>query len=134
MSRWVLLLHELPDRSWHYDWMIQPSGAMSDARLISFRVLARPDDPSLTDFSAERIGDHRADYLSFEGQVSAGRGRVRRVGEGQAEVLRDDVAFVVTLDDRRTWIGQRRGVESPEYHFHLSTGPWIGHTDERPGV
>ena len=134
MARWVLLLHELPDRTWHYDWMIQSPGSQPDARLVSFRVSFRPDDPSITAFAAERIGDHRAEYLSFEGAVSGGRGTVRRVAEGHAEVLRDDAAFVVTLDGQRTWIGQRRAFESLEYHFHLSIGPWIGHTEECPGV
>ena len=134
MGHWVLLLHELPDRSWHYDWMIQPTGAGPDAPLISYRVAARPDDPALTDFEALRIGVHRAEYLSFEGQVSGARGSVRRVARGEATILRDDAAFVVTLDGQRTWVGQRRGFQSPDYHFHLSTGPGIAHTGAEPGA
>ena len=134
MSRWVLLIHELPDNSWHYDWLIQPPGCMPDTPLISFRLAARPDDPAVTVFPAERVGDHRPLYLSFEGPVSGGRGSVRRVAEGHADVLRDDGVFVVMLDHARTWIGRRRMFESPEYDFHLSNGPWIGHTGECPGV
>jgi hypothetical protein len=127
MSNWVLLIHELPDTSWHYDWMIQTNDD-ARAQLITFRIAARPDDPSCTDFEAVRIQDHRADYLSFEGDIQGERGRVKRVGQGRAEILRDDASFVVTLDAQRTWVGTRRGFESPEYHFHLSTEPWIGHT------
>jgi hypothetical protein len=135
MSRWVLLLHELPDHSWHYDWMIQPAGAGAGARLISFRVSVRPDDPVVTEFAAERIGDHRHEYLSFEGAVSGNRGTVRRVSDGGAAIVRDDEEFVVTLDGLRTWVGQRRELESPLYHFHvsnghLSNGPEIGHTGQ----
>jgi hypothetical protein len=114
--------------------MIQPRGAQPDTRLISFRVSACPDDASLTEFEAERIGDHRAEYLSFEGEVSGGRGTVRRVAVGNAEVLRDDAAFVVVLDGRRKWIGHRRGFERPGYHFHLSNGPDFGHTAGCEGV
>ena len=128
MGRWVLLLHELPDGSSHFDWMIQPTGGGAEAALVTFRVARRPDDPSLTDFEAERVADHRAAYLSFEGQVLGGRGTVRRVAQGIATIVRDDAHFVVTLDGERTWVGARRGFEGSGYHFRLSTGPWIGHT------
>lgn len=134
MGRWVLLLHELPDLSSHYDWMIQPTGDAPAAGLITFRVANRPDDPALTDFEAQRIGGHRAEYLSFEGHLTGARGTVRRVAQGQATILRDDSVFVVTLDADRTWVGQRRGFESPDYHFRLSNGPWIGHTGASPGA
>ena len=134
MSRWVLLIHELPDRSWHYDWMLQSPGGTQESPLISFRLAARPDDPVVSDFPAERIGDHRALYLSFEGEISGHRGSVRRVAEGHAQVLRDDETFVVVLDQSRTWVGQQRALKSPHYHFHLSIGDKIGHTDRRTGV
>jgi hypothetical protein len=120
MGRWVLLLHELSDGSWHYDWMIQPNST-PDAPLVTFRVRARPDDPSLTNFEAERIGDHRTAYLSFEGEIPGGRGRVKPVVRGIAAIERDDGAFVVTLDGQRTWVGLRRGFEGTSYHFSLST-------------
>jgi hypothetical protein len=38
-------------------------------------------------FTAERIGDHRRLYLDYEGPISGGRGSVRRVAEGQAEIV-----------------------------------------------
>jgi len=129
MGRWALLLHELPDSSWHYDWLIQPTVSDAAAPLIAFRVSSRPDDPSTVAFQGERIADHRAEYLSFEGEISDNRGRVRRVGQGVAEIIRDDGAFVITLDGQRTWVGRRRGFESSSYHFSLPDGPDFGHTE-----
>ena len=98
----VQLLHELPDGSTHVDWLIaQDPDARS--RLLAFRLPARVDrlapggdrvDPEA--LVAERIGDHRAVYLSYEGPLADApgrstdratggqpdRGRVRRLAEG----------------------------------------------------
>ena len=82
-ARWVLLRHEMPDGSWHYDWMLEWDGASDAARaLVAFRVSVRPDERVGAGFEAERIGEHRRAYLEFEGVVSGGRGRVVRVARG----------------------------------------------------
>ncbi len=128
MVPWVILLHELPDGTSHYDWLLQSSPVDRQAPLIAFRVSARPDDPGVVAFQAERIADHRPVYLSFEGEVSGGRGRVRRVGQGLAEIQRDDGVFVVSLGEDRTWIGQRAAFESPQYAFRLQSPRDLGHT------
>ncbi len=116
MSTWVLLVHETPDGSWHYDWMLQ-GAAESDAPLVTFRVRHRPDDPSCTHFPAERLADHRAAYLHFEGEISGGRGRVRRVAEGSCRIVHDAGEFVVDLAGIGRWTGQRAGFGSPLYQF-----------------
>jgi hypothetical protein len=36
---------------------------------------------------ARMLGDHRRDYLDYEGEISGNRGRVRRVDHGTYEVL-----------------------------------------------
>ena len=78
----VLLRHELPDGSWHHDWMIDPG---DDRPLITFRTPAMI--PEVDRFEAERIGDHRRAYLTYQGPVSGGRGAVRRVAEGAARLI-----------------------------------------------
>jgi hypothetical protein len=83
--RTVLLRHDLRDGSSHYDWMVARPDAPD--RLLSFRVLEQIDSGEVVDFLAEPIGDHRADYLDYEGEVSGGRGRVSRVAEGELEVV-----------------------------------------------
>lgn len=93
--RWVLLRHELPDGTWHYDWMIEQEGS---ERLVCFRVMVRVDEltPGAR-FEGERLADHRRAYLDFEGEISGGRGRVTRVAVGECEGWRerDDGASVV---------------------------------------
>jgi hypothetical protein len=79
----VLLRHTLPDASWHYDWMIRPEPG---ARLLTFRVRVRIDDANLDAFDAEQIAAHRDAYLDYEGPLSHGRGRVKRIARGRAHL------------------------------------------------
>jgi hypothetical protein len=130
MSRWALLLHELPDASWHFDWLIQPNDTDRQAPLVAFRMAVSPIDPAIVAFPALRIADHRPAYLDYEGEVSGNRGRVRRVAQGEANLLQDGAAFVVVLNGRVRWTGHRDGFESPRYQFHLSDHPEIGHTGQ----
>lgn len=76
--RTVLLRHSLPDGSSHFDWMFEPA---PDAALVTFRVPTRIDR-GVGSFDAERIGEHRRDYLEYEGPVSGGRGAVERAAAG----------------------------------------------------
>ena len=83
MGRAVLLRHELPDGSVHFDWMIQPRAG---AGLITFRVGVRIDQPGVRSFGAQRLVRHREAYLDYQGPVSADRGTVARVAEGTLEI------------------------------------------------
>lgn len=107
-ARMVLLRHDMPDGSWHFDWLLERpedvaarGGRTADPNsrvLLSFRVSARIDDAACAGFLAERIAEHRLVYLDFEGDIgseitsegpnSAGRaagtrGRVTRVARGR---------------------------------------------------
>lgn len=116
MTPWVLLHHETPDGSWHYDWMIQAAGD-SGGDLITFRTRQRPDDPSCTHFPAERLADHRAAYLHYEGEISGGRGCVRRLAQGHCEIVHDAGQFAVELAGIGRWVGRRSGYDSALYQF-----------------
>lgn len=125
MNRWVLLLHELPDRSWHYDWMMQSPPAHVSG-LITFRVFDRPDEEHVDRLLAERLPDHREVYLEYEGVVSGGRGTVRRVAGGLCRVVRDDDVFVVELlgdggGVARAWVGTRAD-GAAMYNFAVAQG------------
>ena len=77
----VQLRHEMPDGTWHIDWMLDRDG---HSRLITFRLPDRPDRLLKGSFmAAEAIGDHRRDYLDYEGPVSDSRGSVTRLGHGE---------------------------------------------------
>ncbi len=97
MAGTVILRHQLPDGSHHFDWMFERSPPStsettpphSDERcLVTFRLNRLPDELSTLD--AERISDHRRAFLTFEGSLSADRGNVIRVLTGTCDLLRDD--------------------------------------------
>ncbi len=108
--RMVLLRHDLPDGSSHFDWLLE-RGPGGDG-LITFRVWDRIDGEGVRRFEAERVPDHREAYLRFEGEVSGGRGTVRRVAEGTAEVVEDGGSVDVSGNWGRglaKWKGIERG-------------------------
>lgn len=80
MARFVLLRHTLADDTSHLDWMIEDTTLAGERRLRTWRLESRPDGAG--SFAGERIGDHRVFYLDHEGDVTRGRGSVRRVGSG----------------------------------------------------
>ena len=62
----------------HWDFMLtQPD----QAALATWRLAANPL-ATRTPIVAQRIGDHRRDFLTYEGELTRDRGRVRRVDHG----------------------------------------------------
>ena len=49
--------------------------------MLTFRTQAIPGQDR--QWTAERIHDHRAHYLTYEGPLTGGRGRVDRVASGE---------------------------------------------------
>lgn len=96
VRRSVILRHELPGGAWHYDWMIERD-IPEERRLLTYRTGVRPDDGSPGAFAAERIGEHRAKYLDFEGELDGGRGVVRRVAEGRILQIDDHSEMFVEI-------------------------------------
>ena len=98
MSRYVILLHELPptaDRATHWDFMLEDGDA-----LLTW-ALDRPLQMG-EDVSAEQLEDHRRHYLDYEGPVSDDRGSVSRQDEGRFEWLqRSDQLISVALSGGR---------------------------------
>lgn len=105
-SMFVLLEHDTtdavgvpaPEHGRHWDLLIEAPGS---ERLPTWR-LARDPRTAAGEIPAERIGDHRRVYLEFEGEISGGRGIVRRVERGLATIARlagDELT--VTLDGLR---------------------------------
>ncbi len=91
--RYVVLRHEgIPEP--HFDLMLEsePGGS-----LVTFRSPVWPlkDGSRLT-----ALGEHRREYLSYEGTVSGGRGNVRQVASGRFCWVRreSDVSIVRFLE------------------------------------
>ena len=113
MTRWVLLRHALADRTAHLDWMLErPAPDLHrslerchqvDGSLLSFRLAAAVDLRTATRFEAEAIGDHRREYLEYDGPVSGDRGMVQRVLGGTCDLnftVSGNLAVDLLLDGR----------------------------------
>lgn len=88
MPRFVILLHQTPPdypRATHFDLLLEHQGAL--------RTWALPAMPLAgQSLEAEQLADHRIDYLTFEGELTGGRGVVRRVAGGEYEVAAESPA------------------------------------------
>ena len=93
MCRTLVLRHDLPDGSHHFDWLLEPVGtdpADPDARvLLCWRLPISPHEAVGSILAATRLPPHRLLYLDYEGPITGGRGCVKRVASGQAEILAD---------------------------------------------
>jgi hypothetical protein len=73
MPRFVILEHDHPYL--HWDLMLE-----ADAALLTWRLAALPRAGQ--PIAATALGEHRIHYLTYEGPVSEGRGRVQRWDAG----------------------------------------------------
>jgi hypothetical protein len=93
--RYVILHHTAwPGKPDHYDLLIQVhEGTENDRFLKAFftetNALPIPSQPGETRRESRLTiqEDHRIAYLTYQGQVGGGRGRVVRVDEGECEHL-----------------------------------------------
>ncbi len=88
-SMFVLLQHDPPlgqsanDRlGTHWDFLLELD---PDQPLATWRLQADPRT-SVMPIPAERLPDHRRLYLDYEGEISGGRGYVRRIDRGPATI------------------------------------------------
>lgn len=129
----VLLLHELPDGSSHFDWMIEREGD-GVRTLVTFRVFTRIDLLDGGSFLAERIGDHRVLYLTYEGPVGAKGewGTVRRIAAGRAAIEVDGRGGEGMFRARGGF--DRSGMAFIYSGFELGSGTWGFAIDAHPGA
>ena len=76
-----VILHHTGIAQPHFDLMIQPPQARA---LLTWRIISPPGEWPAA--QAERLADHRMVYMTYEGEISGGRGFVKRVGEGEVIV------------------------------------------------
>lgn len=75
-KRFVVQEHQTPDGV-HWDLMIEQGGM-----LTTFRLAERPEQALAHPVQAERIFDHPLRFLTYEGPVQKGTGRVHIVERG----------------------------------------------------
>ncbi len=114
MPRFALLEHQWDGV--HYDLMLETE---PDGPLRTWAI----DEPIVADkdLSVRALPDHRAIYLDYEGEISGGRGTVRRLDWGVYERLEwtDDYVRIRLKGDQL--VGEAvlrkacgRGAETPE--------------------
>ncbi len=85
----VVLQHDLPDGTSHFDWLLAVDAA-SEKPLVSFRVDERPDlisESRWVDLDARP--DHRPEYLQIEGKIDGERGTITRLAFGSVVMWRE---------------------------------------------
>lgn len=126
MPRWVLLRHALPDGSSHLDWMLDRGDGQG---LLSFRIGEGTDVRAAAAFVGERVGDHRREYLEYEGPISGGRGSVVRIAVGEAGVIERAGEIRVVMGSRVLVGRPRRGTAAGDWWtFELASGGHSVHT------
>jgi hypothetical protein len=91
MSRFVVLLHETPagyPRGTHFDLMLEDGGRLRTWAVERLPTVGHP-------VAAEQLADHRLEYLAFAGELTGGRGSVRRVEAGTYDVVADGPCLLV---------------------------------------
>ncbi len=83
MPRFVVLLHEMasgPRGPVHWDLMLEHDGV-----LVTWALAQKPKSDHTIE--ADRLADHRLDYLTYEGPISGDRGTVSRFDSGEYKVV-----------------------------------------------
>ncbi|MBL0926071.1 MAG: hypothetical protein IBJ11_00250 [Phycisphaerales bacterium] len=83
----------------HYDVLLSRLAEPADPDqrvLMAWRIAAAvwKKGPFVREFEAERMPDHRAAYLEYEGEISGGRGTVRRVLTASCAIDEDGPSVV----------------------------------------
>ena len=87
-----VVLHHIAFGNPHYDLMFESAPG---SLLMTWRAT---DWPLAAGDVLTRIGDHRRDYLNYEGPVSNNRGHVRRVQSGTCQVTSQANQLTVQID------------------------------------
>ena len=113
MPRFVILDHDHPFP--HRDLMLESGGRLRTWRLVGDPLSDQP-------VAAETLGDHRIEYLDYQGAVSGGRGTVARWDHGEYRIASespDEIAIelaggkcrgrfrLVRRGERWTWVYSR---------------------------
>ncbi len=93
--RFVILAHEHPDGAVHYDLLIESVGAGREGVCFTWSF-AKP--PAYREQRCRRIFDHPSRFLTYEGPLREGLGRVNRQDAGTCSLDGDpDRSLVLTL-------------------------------------
>ncbi len=75
----------------HWDLLIE---FPDQDRLPTWQLAADPTETA-NPITARRIPDHRRLYLDYEGEITGGRGTVRRIDRGHVQIVDTDLEHLV---------------------------------------
>jgi hypothetical protein len=87
---YVVLRHEGIEKP-HFDLMFQTAPGSA---LATWRSDKWPIEKAVT---VEKLADHRAAYLTFEGNISGNRGTVRRIEQGISAVEKSGAVWTIRI-------------------------------------
>ena len=91
----VVLVHERPDGEVHYDLLIAWSDAGAEGTCLTWSFV---EPPAEREQQCRRIFDHPRRFLTYEGPLREGLGRVTRHDAGTCQLEGDpDETLVLTL-------------------------------------
>src|SRR2546425_11638965 len=93
-----VVLHHTGFGDPHFDLMFETAPG---ELLTTFRA---PDWPPVAGDELTRIGDHRRDYLEYEGPLSNDRGQVRRAASGTCEVSASPLQVWIQFREPQTML------------------------------
>jgi len=78
----------------HWDLLIEIPSRADDPALAAWQLPPPPNDFNLrAPLAVRRLPDHRRIYLTYEGDISAGRGRCHHIDGGPCHIVHADDAF-----------------------------------------
>lgn len=94
------VLHHHTDDKAHYDLMIEIDGT---AQLSTWRISENEFHSFLdgAEITAEKIQDHRREYLTYEGPVSNNRGHVKIFDSGSYQTIPDKDISGISLSGKK---------------------------------
>jgi hypothetical protein len=123
LPRYVILHHVVAGGQ-HWDLMLDQGQALATWQLASDPAILAPPDAQAA-IPARRIGDHRHEYLDYQGPVSRQRGHVSRVDKGTYELIQQTTAGWRVRLNGELLHGEfcvSSAAEGVEGHFHRTGG------------
>ncbi len=131
-ARFAILRHEISTNGCrtdqtHFDWMFELNGLLQ-----TWATAPIADFGSRTEIEADKLSEHRIEYLEFEGEISGNRGAVTRVAEGSYESTANHenrFEAMLTLQNRTTGHSSHASVE-----FYQDVSEDGSRTDNSPSI
>ncbi|MEM8865343.1 MAG: DNA polymerase ligase N-terminal domain-containing protein [Planctomycetota bacterium] len=125
MLRYVLLRHECPEDyrdGPHWDLMLEHADALRTWSLLTLPAAWSKDASAAHAVEAKELPDHRVAYLTYEGEVSGGRGTVKQQAAGEYAVVSQDDDQLLVQATSGALVGEWRLTREQAEVWRLEAG------------